>query len=51
MRVRVHKWPGPVCHSEEAAIVVAGEVKGISLFFASMTGSIVNFFKRLFARK
>jgi len=36
---------------EEAAIVVAGEVKGISLFLASMTSSIVNFFKRLFARK
>jgi uncharacterized protein len=36
---------------EEAAIVVAGEVKGISLFFASMTSSIVNFFKRLFSRE
>jgi len=37
--------------TEEAAMVVAGEVKGISLFFASLTSSVTGFFKRLFARK
>lgn len=33
---------------EEAAAVSAGEVKGISLFFASLWATIVKFFKRLF---
>lgn len=36
---------------EEAAAVTAGEVKGISLFFASLGSWIARFFKRLFGRK
>lgn len=35
---------------EEAAAVVAAEVRGISLFFASLMSSIANFLKRLFRR-
>ena len=36
---------------EEAAAVVAGEVKGISLFLASLAAWIGKFFKRLLGRK
>ncbi len=36
---------------EEAASIRAGEVKGISLFFASLAGWIGKFFKRLLGRK
>jgi carbon monoxide dehydrogenase subunit G len=38
--------------AEEAAEISVGEVKGMSLFFASLGSAIANFFKRLFgARK
>jgi carbon monoxide dehydrogenase subunit G len=37
--------------AEEAAAVTAGEVKGISLFFASLASWIARFFKRLFGRE
>ena len=35
---------------EEAASIQAGDVKGFSLFFASLASSIGKFFKRLFGR-
>lgn len=34
--------------AEEAAVISAGEVKGMSLFFASLGAAIARFFKRLF---
>lgn len=37
--------------AEEAAEITAGEVKGISLFFASFASWIGKFFRRLFGRK
>ncbi len=37
--------------AEEAAEISAGEVKGMSLFFASLGSAIASFFKRLFGAK
>jgi carbon monoxide dehydrogenase subunit G len=36
---------------EEAAEITAGEVKGLSLFFASLLATIRRFFKRLFGQR
>jgi uncharacterized protein len=36
---------------EEAEVISAGEVKGISLFFSSLLASVIRFFRRLFGRR